>query len=117
MFAATYRCSRLRGYFVLRNRHTTKLASNRRSFLQAACLGGAAATLSPLYPALAAARDISSSTSGSQATEVKPFELDEITIADLQDGMKSGRFTARSLVEKYAARIEEIDKHGPTINS
>jgi amidase len=111
------RCSRLRGYFVLRNRRTTKLASNRRSFLQAACFGGAAATLTPLYPALAAARDISSSTSGSQATEVKPFELDEVTIADLQDGMKSGKFTARSLVEKYAARIDEIDRRGPAINS
>ncbi len=31
--------------------------------------------------------------------------------------MKSGRFTARSLVEKYTARIEEIDKHGPALNS
>src|SRR5258708_14772418 len=49
--------------------------------------------------------------------EVKSFELDEITIADLQDGMKSGKFTTRSLAEKYTARIEEIDKHGPTINS
>ena len=36
---------------------------------------------------------------------------------DLQSGMKSGKFTARSLVEKYLARIEEIDKRGPAINS
>jgi len=49
--------------------------------------------------------------------EVKSFELDEITIADLQDGMKSGKFTARSLAEKYTARIAEIDKQGPAINS
>ena len=40
-----------------------------------------------------------------------------MTISDLQDGMKSGKFTARSLVEKYSARIDEIDKHGPAINS
>jgi len=51
------------------------------------------------------------------APEVKPFELDEITIAALQDGMKSGRFTARSLTEKYLARIELIDKQGPAVNS
>ncbi|HEY4902886.1 MAG TPA: amidase [Candidatus Sulfotelmatobacter sp.] len=51
------------------------------------------------------------------ALNVKPFELDEITISDLQDGMKSGKFTARSLVEKYQARIAEIDKQGPAINS
>ncbi len=43
------------------------------------------------------------------------FELDEITVTELQDGMKSGKFTARSLVEKYTARISEIDK--ATINS
>ncbi len=99
------------------NRRTAKLASNRRSFLQTTFVGGAAATLSPFYPALGAARDISSSASSLPATEVKSFELDEITIADLQDGMKAGKFTARSLVDKYTARIEEIDKHGPAINS
>ena len=49
--------------------------------------------------------------------DIKSFELDEMTISDLQDGMKSGKFTARSLVEKYSARIDEIDKHGPAINS
>ena len=31
--------------------------------------------------------------------------------------MKSGKFTARSLVEKYTERIEEIDKHGPAVNA
>ena len=45
------------------------------------------------------------------------FELDEITISELQDGMKSGKFTARSLVEKYTSRIDEIDKRGPAVNA
>src|ERR1035437_997140 len=31
--------------------------------------------------------------------------------------MKSGKFTARSLVEKYMARIDEIDKRGPAVNA
>jgi amidase len=95
-------------------RKNVKLAANRRSFLKATLVGGAAATLTPLYPALGAARE---TASASPAPEIKPFELDEITISDLQDGMKSGKFTARSLVEKYSARIDEIDKHGPAINS
>ena len=56
-----------------------------------------------------------SSTSSPQ--EVKPFELDELTVADLQEGMKLGRFTARSITEKYLARIEEIDKQGPGLHS
>jgi amidase len=45
------------------------------------------------------------------------FELDEITIADLQKELSSGRLTARSITEKYLARIEAIDRHGPTLRS
>ena len=95
-------------------RMNAKLAANRRSFLKSALSGGTVVSLMPLYPALGAAREIAPAIS---TPEVKPFELDEITIADLQDGMKSGRFTARSIVEKYHARIEAIDKQGPSINA
>jgi amidase len=45
------------------------------------------------------------------------FELDEISLSALQDGMQSGKFTARSLTEKYLARIDEVDKRGPSINA
>ena len=31
--------------------------------------------------------------------------------------MASGKFTVRSLTEKYLARIEEIDRGGPAVNS
>ena len=95
------------------SRKAVQLAANRRSFLRTALVGGAAATMTRFYPALGAARDI---PSAGPASDVKPFELDEITISDLQDGMKSGKLTARSLVEKYSARIAEIDKRGPAIN-
>jgi len=46
-----------------------------------------------------------------------PFDLDEVTVGQLQREMQSGRLTARSLAEKYLARIEQVDKHGPTVNS
>ncbi|HEY1858958.1 MAG TPA: amidase, partial [Gemmataceae bacterium] len=62
-------------------------------------------------PALAA--DVKTTT----GEQVKPFELDELTITDLQDGIKSGKFTARSLTEKYLARIDAIDKQGPALSS
>ena len=91
-----------------------KSNSTRRSFLQTAVLGG---TATALTPALAAARAASPASADAARTVVKPFELDEITIADLQDGMKSGKFTSRSLVEKYLARIGEVDKQGPKLNS
>jgi len=95
-------------------RKEAHLSANRRLFLKTSLIGGAAATLTPLYPALGAAREIASPV---PVPELKAFELDEITISDLQDGMKSGKFSARYLVEKYSARIAEIDKQGPTINS
>ncbi len=59
----------------------------------------------------------SSKSESDPVPDVTPFELDEITIDELQEGMKSGKYTAQSLVEKYSARIDEIDKHGPAVNS
>ena len=80
----------------------------RRRFLESSGLGGVAAALA-----------LGGEATGVAAAppEVKDFELDEATIADLQGGMKSGKFTAASLTEKYLARIREIDKAGPAINS
>jgi amidase len=82
----------------------------RRHFLRTSALAGVGATV---LPALAAASNLPCAAS---TPEIKPFELDEITTADLQAGMASGKFTARSITEKYLARIEEIDKQGPTLN-
>src|ERR1700758_4955953 len=87
-------------------------APSRRRFVKNALATGAAATV---YPALSGARVLAPAPES--APEVKPFELAEITITELQEGMKSGRVTSRSLVEKYTARIEELDKHGPAVNS
>jgi amidase len=85
---------------------------SRRKFLRSAVNASAAVAV---YPALGAAREI---TPAKPATsDVKPFELDEVTISELQDGMRSGKFTARLLVEKYTARIDEIDKRAPAVNA
>jgi amidase len=97
-----------------RRKNDTISGASRRSFLKTSVIGGAAAALTPGYPAMGAAREIARPETN---LDIKSFELDEMTISDLEDGMKSGRFTARSLVEKYSARIDEIDKHGPAINS
>ena len=45
------------------------------------------------------------------------FDLGDASIADLQRRMASGQDTARSLVEKYLARIEAIDRQGPALHS
>src|SRR5438132_1745360 len=84
----------------------------RRDFLHTGALGCA---LAISKPAAAFAGEISPSET--LPYPLRAFELDEITIAELQDGMGSGKFTARSLAEKYLARIEEIDRRGPGVNS
>ena len=52
-----------------------------------------------------------------QADAAPAAPLDEATIAQLQEGMASGRYTARGLVELYLRRIDEIDRSGPTLRS
>lgn len=52
-----------------------------------------------------------------QAPQARAFELDEITITQLQDAMSSGRYTARRLVALYTDRINAIDRSGPTLRS
>lgn len=85
----------------------------RRSFLQTALTAGGAAVFAPAVSAASAMNP----SALPQPAPVKSFELEEITITELQEGMKSGKFTARSLVEKYHERIDEIDKRGPAINA
>jgi len=58
-----------------------------------------------------------SSGAQNQIPAAGAFELDEKTIADLQEGMRSGGMTARSIAEKYLSRITAIDKQGPRLNS
>ncbi|HYL63584.1 MAG TPA: amidase [Candidatus Methylomirabilis sp.] len=99
----------------------------RRKFLRTASLGGAAATAGPiLQPLFAAARPTEPPAFATSAkrervaavpADVPAFELEEITIAELHDGMQSGKFTARSIAEKYLSRIAAVDQAGPRVNS
>ncbi len=45
------------------------------------------------------------------------FELEEKSIGELAEGMASGKYTARSIAEKYLSRIEVFDRQGPTLRS
>jgi amidase len=85
---------------------------NRRTFVRNSVAGGVGlASVSISTAAKDAAR---TSTAG-----IAPpaFELDELTISDLQNGMASGKYTAHSLAKKYLDRIDDVDKHGPAISS
>jgi amidase len=72
------------------------MALDRRDFLGYAGIGAATLLVRPLF---------------AQANAAPTFELEEMTIAQMQG------FSSRALVEAYLARIDAIDKKGPAINS
>ncbi len=95
-------------------------AAGRRKFLQAGAVAGAAAAFGPVVRAATVEVRENARRDGTDAApfaEARTFELDEITIAELQEGMKAGKFTARSVTEKYLARIEAVDARGPALRS
>jgi amidase len=83
----------------------------RRKFLQSGVIGGAMVIANPVLSN--AEENLKSKSNASFA--MQSFELEEITAARLQEGMKAGKFSARSITEKYLSRIEAIDKR--TVNA
>jgi len=52
-----------------------------------------------------------------QMNQTASFQIVETSIDDIHAAFKSGRLTARQLVQGYLDRINAYDKQGPTINS
>ncbi len=50
-------------------------------------------------------------------TTVRPFELDEISISQLAEGLRAGRWTSRRLAELYLHRIDALDRQGPELRA
>ena len=62
------------------------------------------------------------SLSGCARREAEPppparFELEEMSIAELQAAMTAGRYSSRRLTELYLARIDAVDRNGPRLRS
>ncbi|HEX4639955.1 MAG TPA: amidase family protein, partial [Chthoniobacterales bacterium] len=87
----------------------------RRTFLR----GGLAGTALVLSPRLATHGEEGKDKTAPDPTvvPVKLFEFEEMSIAELQEAMRSGRHTARTITEAYLERIREVDKEGPALNS
>src|SRR5262245_61150295 len=52
-----------------------------------------------------------------QTTSASPFQIVEASIDDIHTAFRSGRLTARQLVQGYLDRINAYDRQGPSINS
>ena len=83
---------------------------SRRGFLKTGLTAGVAGLIAsaPGGPLRAAV---------SSVPGVGSEELEEITITALQEGMSSGTYTSRSIVEGYLSRIAAIDRSGPALRS
>jgi amidase len=92
---------------------------NRREFIETSLIVGvasvAAATL--VNPTLARAAEHLAPESAPASSAAKAFEFAETTIAELQEGMRNGKLTAREIAEKYLDRIEKFDRKGARLNS
>jgi amidase len=82
------------------------MVMNRRRFILDSAWGG---LLAAVRPHRAEALPQASSPPG--------VDLEEITTAELQQGMASGRFTSRAVTEAYFARIDALDRNGPALRS
>jgi amidase len=98
------------------------MSTTRRRFLRdssLAALGAAAGTGCNSQPGnpggqpSSNAADPQSPGAGGPAT----FELDEVTIDQLQQRMQAGQYTARRVTELYLARIAALDRQGPTLRA
>jgi len=87
---------------------------NRRTFVSSGLVGGIGLASVKVSTAT---KETSRPNPSAAVTPTPAFELDELTIAELQRGMASGKYSAHSLARKYLDRIDDIDKHGPAINS
>lgn len=49
--------------------------------------------------------------------QIADFELDEITVLELNNAFQSGEYTSVKVVELYLERIEKLNKNGPHLNA
>src|SRR2546427_12464027 len=85
-----------------RERPMDRSVRDRRAFVELAGVASMSSVIPGLAPGVSTAA---------------PFELEDATIAELQAGMASGKYTARSITTAYLQRIEALDRKGPGLRS
>ncbi len=87
---------------------------SRRTFIGLTAAGGAALLVGQVGCSKGSSP---SGEDGAVDPAVDRFEFYEVTLAELQAGMESGRWTSREITDAYLARIETIDRQGPTLRA
>ena len=88
---------------------------DRRRFMEYSLVAGAigACGCTPSQPEQKQQPDVAAPVSSAPAA----FELDEATVVSLQEGMKSGKTTSRSITELYLRRIDALNEKGPSLRA
>jgi amidase len=82
---------------------------NRRNFVKS----GSVAALSLATVSIGACN----SSKSRKTDEQNSFELNEITIEELQRKMQNGELSSKSVVQSYIDQIEKIDRNGPSLHA
>ena len=83
----------------------------RRNFFKTAALGGGILTIAPLSSC------IQPTTKAESSVNYVDFDLNELTIAQLQEKMSSGALSSAEITQKYLDRIELINQNGPELRA
>lgn len=86
---------------------------NRREFLGYGAAGGALLVAGPV----ACQVQDRSAAATRRNRSVADFELEELTIDELAEGQRTGRWTARSITERYLERIDSLNLQGPELRA
>jgi amidase len=85
----------------------------RRDFLRRTAIGASALLITRTTSGSTTKTD----TLPAERSGKRSFALEEMTVAELQQGMATGRFTAAALVRHYLKRIAEVDRKGPRLKA
>lgn len=86
---------------------------NRRNFLKNSTTASVLTTLS--FSAVASLPLSLATNEGIDFTD--NFQLNELTVNEIQASMQSGKISSKALTKMYLKRIAEIDKSGPKLNA
>lgn len=102
---------------------TSRERVSRRRFLGSAAGGVAAGLASSValpWPLAAGEPGVTPGDTPATSPATSPADervLFEVTFSELAEGLATGRWTARSLVEEYLDAIERFDRRGPALNT
>jgi amidase len=89
----------------------------RRDFLKTAGAGGLTLAVAGAGGAACAPAPAPGPAAETHRWAVPAFELDEITLDDLQAGLASGRWSSAGVTQAYLDRIAAIDRGGPMLRA